>query len=445
MARVFSVAGLGFGDEGKGATVDWICRNTPSSSQKLVIRYNGGPQCSHAVVLPESNAMHRFHQFGSGTLAGAATYLDSGMIVDPIELVAEAKQLEALTDKTAFVDLYMHPRCPVSTIFHRLLNQAQSKNKTDTCGFGVGVVRALCLKYGAETILTIENLYNMKPPELYQKLKWLRDAMVFVAYEANVDATQLRAVDVDAATSALQAAAEKMFQYHRPLWRVPEFPDVYVFEGAQGFLLDQDYGFQPHTTWSDLSSYAVVQSMKYHNLYHTYQRELWGVVRSYATRHGDGPLPTESDQVDIVDQANPHNKYQGYLRSGLFDSVLFRYAVKYYQNAEPLTGIVINHMDQYPRCELVVDRYGYCGMDELDAQWTSDYYPCRQTSEHLTRVLASAWQCSADQKSRRIEESAFAQYVADLSRKPVVLIGRGPTHADRTACNIIPVSLEEKE
>jgi len=71
MRRAIVTVGLGFGDEGKGAAVDFLCRRHGAD---LVVRYSGGSQAGHNVQLPDGRR-HTFSQFGAGTLAGVSTYL----------------------------------------------------------------------------------------------------------------------------------------------------------------------------------------------------------------------------------------------------------------------------------------------------------------------------------------------------------------------------------
>ena len=83
MAKVFFIAGLGYGDEGKGSVVDFLAE---SSGSKTVVRYNGGPQAAHHVV--RNGYTHCFSQFGSGSLANdSTTYLSKHMLVYPLALV----------------------------------------------------------------------------------------------------------------------------------------------------------------------------------------------------------------------------------------------------------------------------------------------------------------------------------------------------------------------
>src|ERR1700757_694187 len=94
MKRAIITVGLGFGDEGKGATVDYLTRKLEAD---LVVRYCGGSQAGHNVQLRDGRR-HTFSQFGAGTLADvpARTYLGPNMIIDPPALAREAEHLAQL-------------------------------------------------------------------------------------------------------------------------------------------------------------------------------------------------------------------------------------------------------------------------------------------------------------------------------------------------------------
>ena len=91
MHQAILTVDLGFGDAGKGSIVDFLTRETAAHT---VVRYNGGAQAGHRVVTDGPGAQeHVFAQFGSGTLAGAATHLSRFMLVDPLAMLAEAAHL----------------------------------------------------------------------------------------------------------------------------------------------------------------------------------------------------------------------------------------------------------------------------------------------------------------------------------------------------------------
>jgi adenylosuccinate synthase len=144
--RAVIVQGLGIGDEGKGATVDFLTREL---SAELVVRYCGGSQAGHNVVLPDDRR-HVFSQFGAGTLAGAATYLGPLMIIHPTAMLREADHLRQLTGRDPFAQLLVHPHALVSTAYHQQLNRlrelSRGANRHGSCGQGIGETRHYWLK-----------------------------------------------------------------------------------------------------------------------------------------------------------------------------------------------------------------------------------------------------------------------------------------------------------
>ncbi len=92
--------GSDFGDEGKGATVDFLARELSAS---LVVRYCGGSQAAHNVVLPDGRR-HVFSQFGAGTLTGTATFLGEHVVANPPAMRREARHLRDLTGRGNNVD-----------------------------------------------------------------------------------------------------------------------------------------------------------------------------------------------------------------------------------------------------------------------------------------------------------------------------------------------------
>src|SRR6516164_2940819 len=100
MKRAVITVGLGFGDEGKGAAVDFLVRKLEAD---LVVRYCGGSQAGHNVELPDGRR-HTFSQFGAGTFAAPEpprTYLGPNVIIDPLTLVREANHLTELDVREA--------------------------------------------------------------------------------------------------------------------------------------------------------------------------------------------------------------------------------------------------------------------------------------------------------------------------------------------------------
>ena len=124
-----AVIGLGFGDEGKGTTTEYLCSQF---SNPLVIRFSGGHQAGHTVV--HDDVSHIFSNFGSGTLSGYPTYWSKYCTVYPFALLNE---LEILLEKGITPKLFIDPQCPITTPYDKEYNQlSEKKNKHGSCGVG---------------------------------------------------------------------------------------------------------------------------------------------------------------------------------------------------------------------------------------------------------------------------------------------------------------------
>src|SRR5262245_34083947 len=173
MKRAIITMGLGFGDEGKGATVDYLARRYHAD---LVVRYCGGSQAGHNVQLPDGRR-HTFSQFGAGTLADhrPRTYLGPNVVIDPPALLREAEHLSALGVLNPTNLLTVHPRCLVTTIWHQTLNRLRELSRADekhgSCGQGIGETRRYWLQHGEDAVFAAD-LREMHV--LRQKLELLR-------------------------------------------------------------------------------------------------------------------------------------------------------------------------------------------------------------------------------------------------------------------------------
>jgi adenylosuccinate synthase len=423
MKRAVITVGLGFGDEGKGATVDFLTRKLGA---ELVVRYCGGSQAGHNVELPDGRR-HTFSQFGAGTLAGAPdpprTYLGPAVVIDPLALVREARHLAELGVRDPGRLLTIHPRCLVATPWLQTLNRLRELSRGDgrhgSCGQGIGEARSYWLRYGEDAVFAGD---LPRPGALRHKLELQRQRVLLESQELldRVDAAALGEFDLwernaeDVACDLREAVAGGPAIDAA----VPEFRTA-VFEGAQGVLLDEYRGFHPHTTWSTVTphhAWELVHAMNVEAV------AVLGVTRAYTTRHGEGPLPTFDAALTerLKDAGNPWNRWQGSLRCGWLDLPLLRYAAG---AAGPLDGLVVNHLDQargdgFRMCE------GYRNVTLTPAP-----------APHL------AWQARMSEELRRAEPvlipaapDRILGRLGDLA--PVVGTAFGPTHEGRTLTDI---------
>ncbi len=455
MASVTLIAGLGFGDEGKGTTVD---RLTRARKAKLVVRYNGGAQAGHNVVTSDGRH-HCFSQWGAGTFAGAPTLLSRYMMVSPLFALSEAKRLEGSGIVAPLSLLTVEGGALVTTQFHvaanRLRELARSRNGGvhGSCGMGIGETQQDALS-GAADVIRAEELRDRTT--VLRKLRRCQERK-----RAEIDALPFDRTDPavqqelgvltdwrDVALDDYQAFADGVkIVDDRWLHNELKEPGHVIFEGAQGVLLDQDWGFHPHTTWSECT-FANAQRLLAGVGVRRVDR--LGVLRAYHTRHGAGPFPTESADFEAfsADDHNCHTPWQHGFRSGAFDLVLARYALEVVGGCD---GLVLTHVDKIDKLKEVAVCHSYdqplmgqiellarhpthtrpfgTAMDRLPLGSCPPAIPDLLYQEELGRLLASSRpRCS------RIRVTSGMRYAFQLSEAletPLVMASTGPTEKDK--------------
>jgi adenylosuccinate synthase len=422
MKRALIVQGLGFGDEGKGATVDYLTREL---SADLVVRYCGGSQAGHNVVLPDGRR-HTFSQFGSGTLAGAATYLGEQMIINLPVMHREAEHLLEMTGEDPFAKLVIHPRALVSTSYHEQLNRlrelARGANRHGSCGHGIGETRDYWLRHGQDAVFAADlaDRETLAGKLELQRQRMLLEAQQFVEHVPFEERWRLNVY------------MERVHEIARDLWRMAEplnfeftLPDysTVIFEGAQGILLDEWRGFHPYTTWSTVTLHHALALIEESG---AEESCTLGVTRAYMTRHGAGPLPTWDPELDarLADPGNPTNDWQGTIRRGWLDLVLLRYAVA--AAGGPLDGLVVNCLDDLGLLSPKICVRYRCDSDCEIESLPLSASPWLAAQEKLTATLQSA--------KPVYKEVSAAELCSTLAREiaPIAINSAGPSWQDKT-------------
>jgi adenylosuccinate synthase len=421
MKRAIVTVGLGFGDEGKGATVDFLTRHYGAD---LVVRYCGGSQAGHNVQLPDGRR-HVFSQFGAGTLARDTdrprTYLGPNVVIDPPALLREAQHLSELGVNSPAELVTIHPRCLVTTVWHKTLNRLRELSRKDrhgSCGQGIGEARNYWLKHGTDAIFAgeLSDLAGLREKSELLRQRALLELQEFVH---QIDGDELRELDLWELNSESVARELHEIARHGVAFSAA-IPDceTAIFEGAQGVLLDEYRGFHPHTTWSTVTAHHAWELVGQMDVEAV---AVLGITRTYSTRHGDGPLPTYSAELTarLRDAGNPWNRWQGSLRCGWLDLPLLRYAAEV---AGPLDGMVVNHLDEIPNLAFVCEAYKGASLSPSAAPDLSWQSRLTQQVKEAEAVLISA---TTDDILRRVSEIA-----------PVVLTGCGPTCEERTMAEV---------
>jgi adenylosuccinate synthase len=429
------VVDLGYGDAGKGTTVDWLCARGPEGARgrpvQAVVRFNGGAQAAHHVLAPgggSSGEPHAFAQFGSGTFTpGTRTFLSRFMLADPLALVAEAEHLKHLGVPDPLGLVAVDRDALLTTPYHRAANRAREAardgERHGSCGMGIGETASYALACPHDAPRAAD---MTTPRVLERKLALLRDRLT--AELASLPG--FRAV-----TGALPPAADVAAVYRAVAGRVTLAGDGYlatllkagpvVFEGAQGVLLDEWRGFHPYTTWSTTTFENAETLLREAGQPGAATR--LGVTRTYQTRHGPGPFPTEDPTLALPEAHNANGRWQGPFRAGHLDAVALGYAAEV---AGGVDAVALTHLDtaREHAAELKVCRaYDVGGR----AVTRVEPGPPRDLAyqESLTATLLKARPVYAPAGPGTAAD--WADTVAGILGAPVVLRSHGPALTDK--------------
>ncbi len=344
--------GSQWGDEGKGKIIDVLTRQAD-----WVVRYQGGNNAGHTVEVGETQYI--LHLIPSGILReGKKCVIGHGMVVDPIALCEEMNELEerGVVMQGRF---FISDRAHVVMPYHRLLDSGSEKLLAD--GEKIGTTqRGIGPCYADKISRTGLRYCDLAAPD------WER----LMRNQIERNNLKLKAIggeplDVDATIAELKGPIEKLRPYVGdtmiPLNAALQSEQKILFEGAQGTMLDIDYGSYPFVTSSSCSSggAATGTGVAPHRV-----DGVIGVLKAYTTRVGEGPMPTELED-DMGERLRAEGGEFGATtgrprRCGWFDGVIARYSA------------MINGVDRWALTKLDVldklDTIKICVAYELDGK-----------------------------------------------------------------------------
>jgi adenylosuccinate synthase len=340
MRNISVVVGALYGDEGKGSFVNYLCSQ---SKKPLVIRFSGGHQVGHTVVVGDKR--HVFSNFGSGTLVGAPTYWSEYCTLNPVGVKKEG---DALRTMGVNPELIINANAMITTPFDILQNhRLEEKNNHGSVGVGFGT-----------TIQRNEDHFHLYARDLLypkirdEKLRLIINTYYKLNFNPNVEHQH-------AATRKLYnefiSACDDLVKRYEIADSLVNFQDMkWIFEGSQGIMLDKDYGFFPHVTRSNTTSKNAIEMIRKigipieNNTINTYY-----ITRAYQTRHGNGYMTNEGlDTSYIKENPNETNVegFQGKFRKSVLDLDMLEYAIDCDEFHNPMSrkSIVITCLDQVP-------------------------------------------------------------------------------------------------
>ena len=410
------VVGAQWGDEGKGKIVDLLSRD-----MEIVARYQGGANAGHTVVYDGKQFI--LHQIPSGILQpDTVCIIGSGVVIDPVTLI---KEIDLLNHEGIKVSgrLFISHKAHLIMPYHKLLDQISEEKEGEyrigTTGRGIGP--AYVDKYSRTGIRIVDLLdREVLKQKLQRNIKATNRLLKHIYEEKELEPNKI--------INEYQEFDRKMDEFITDtsllINQAIKDGKKILLEGAQGTLLDIDFGTYPYVTSSHPISGGACIGL---GIGPTKIDKVLGVMKAYTTRVGFGPFPTEFDE-----EFGKHVRTLGSefgattgrpRRCGWLDLVVARYAAR------------INGIDKFAITKLDV-------LDTLDKIKICTHYRYQdKIIEHLpgeSKILCAAepvyeelsgW-CEPTRECRRVEELPadavrYLDRIRELTEVPIEIVSVG--------------------
>ncbi len=420
MANVV-VVGAQWGDEGKGKIVDWL-----SERADVIARFQGGHNAGHTLVV--GGEVYKLHALPSGVVRGGKlSVIGNGVVLDPWHLVKEIETVRAQGVEISSKTLMIAENTPLILPIHGELDRAReaqnSVAKIGTTGRGIGPAYEDKVGRRAIRVADLADDATLKA----------RVDRALVHHDALRRGLGLEPVDRAALFAQLQDIAPKILQYAAPVWKVMtearKAGKRILFEGAQGALLDIDFGTYPFVTSSNVIAGQAATGV---GIGPGGIDFVLGIVKAYTTRVGEGPFPTELHDEDgqrLGERGHEFGTTTGRKRRcGWFDACLLRQTCA----TSGVNGIALTKLDVLDGFETLKVCVGY----ELDGQ-RLDYLPTAADAQaRCTPIYEDlpGWSESTEGARSWAELPAnaikYVRRVEELIECPVALLSTSPERDD---------------
>ncbi|MBN1804619.1 MAG: adenylosuccinate synthase [Sedimentisphaerales bacterium] len=414
----YCVVGLQWGDEGKGKVVDILAEKSD-----IVVRYSGGANAGHTVVVGDSK--FALHLLPSGSIRpNTVCVIANGVVADPDVLISGIEQLAQKNlplDNRLFISENVHVVLDYHKQEDRLREESLGKNKLGTTIRGIGPCYAD--KVGRSYAVRMADFRDLE--KLKDKLRIIVDYKNKI-FGALYDAEPMKADEIfEKCESYAKRLLPFIIDTTEYLHKAITNGKSILFEGAQGSLLDLDHGTFPFVTSSNSSSLGMPAGC---GVPAQLVDEFVGVVKAYSTRVGAGPFPTEQDNETgryIRDRGHEYGTTTGRpRRCGWFDAVAVSYAV----TIGAIDSVAMMHLDTLAGLE----ELKICKAYEINGNRTT-FFPAN--TDKLLQAIAvyetvPGWDEDLSKANDFHDLPTNAQnyicLVEELIRTPITVIGVGP-------------------
>ncbi len=432
--------GSQWGDEGKGKIIDVL-----TNKADYVVRYQGGSNAGHTVIAEGKKRVLRL--IPSGILhEGKVCIIGNGVVMNPLDLIEEIEGMRA-TGIEPKERLFISTRTQMVMLYHRALDKAEEAarakgKKIGTTGRGIGPAYAAKvsrtgLRCGDMLSANFLDMVREQVEETNCRLKMLKAERVDEGDQIEVPGCTVTdyLLDADEIVAIYKVAQEKLSPYIKDtvpmLHKAKAEGKSILLEGAQGTMLDIDFGTYPFVTSSNPTSggACIGSGLSPRDI-----DCVVGVIKAYTTRVGEGPFPTELyNAVDLLDEDGKAMAERGHefgavtkrpRRTGWYDAVIARYAQQI-NGVDYWAMTKLDVMDFLPKIKI-------CVAYELDGQ-RIDYMPT--SADDLARVKPiyeemDGWMCETSNITRMEDlppkAKAYVDRLVELSGAKLGILSIGP-------------------
>ena len=408
------LVGTQWGDEGKGKLIDVLTRDADA-----VVRFQGGNNAGHTVEIGEERYV--LHLVPSGIFRPQVKcVIGNGVVVDPIALDEELAALRARGIDTSKLEL--SNRAHLIFAYHRRMdsiNESGGGLKIGTTGRGIGPAYADKMRrVGVRAI-------ELTAPERLSAA-FRSEAARYNEIFRRVGAPEL---DIEAELAKVLTAAEHLAPAVRDTVysvnaEIKAGKNV-LFEGAQGALLDIDHGTYPFVTSSNTTSGGACSGG---GVPPQCVRNVWGVIKAYTTRVGEGPFPPELDNAEGEELRQIGREFGATpgrpRRCGWFDAVAARYSCM----VDGVNLLAVTKLDVLD----TLDRIGICVAYEINGEVRTEFPAAAAELAAAKPVLEylPGWKCDISQATCLAElpaaARAYLDRMAELTGAKIGIVSVGP-------------------
>lgn len=415
------VIGTQWGDEGKGKIVDMLTDHVHG-----VVRFQGGNNAGHTLVIDGKKTILRL--LPSGILRdNVHCFIGNGVVVSPPALVKEIADLE---DKGISVSnrLHLSQSCSVILPYHVALDQARENAKNDrvigTTGRGIGP--AYEDKVARRGIRIVDLLHPERLTERLKKVAHHHNFMLEHYY--HVESIPYKAV-LDELLRMAEHLKPMVADVSSMLSELNHQKTNLLFEGAQGTYLDIDHGTYPFVTSSNTTAGAAstgsgLGPLNFHHIL--------GITKTYVTRVGSGPFPTELNDTlgrHLAEKGHEFGSVTGRpRRCGWFDAVMMRRSAQ----LNSLSGLCMTKLDVLDELETLRICVGYKHHGEMLTIFPADteiLSECEPIYEDHPGWQTSTFGIQA-YKDLPKNARAYLERIKELVNVPISIVSTGPGRED---------------